>query len=198
MKRFAVPLSPAVADSSTSPPQARHRMRVRSSKLAIGAIVCVLVIFVASDAIAARKSSGGSDVRSEVTDRAAIQEMEHRDIEASEINDVETLASLWTEDGVLIQPGTNPLVGKPAIRAALDQQQRQMGPVQTVAYDEKWNEVRIAGDYAWEWGQISATIRLPNGKEISQSINALRILARQADGSWKVARAIFTPQPKKA
>lgn len=197
MKRFEVPLAPVIADSSTSP-QARQRMRVRTSKLAISAIVCVLVIFVTSDAIAVRKSIGGSDVRSEATDRAAIQEMEHRDIEASKINDVETLVSLWTEDGVLIQPGTNPLVGKPAIRAALEQQKQQMGPVQTVAYDETWNEVRIAGDYAWEWGQISATIRLPNGKEISQSINALRILARLADGSWKVARAILTPQPKKA
>ncbi len=196
MKHFAVRLSPLVAHSSTSR-QARHRMCVWTSKLAINAVASLLVIFAASNGIAARKSNGNSGVRSEATDRVAIQEMEHRDIEASKINDVETLVSLWTEDGVLIQPGSNPLVGKAAIRAALEQQKLQMGPVQTVAYDENWNEVHIAGDYAWEWGQISATLRLPNGKEISQSINALRILARQADGSWKVARAIFSPQPKK-
>jgi ketosteroid isomerase-like protein len=39
---------------------------------------------------------------------AAIQELHKKDIEASKARDFETLLSLWTEDGILLEPGKNP------------------------------------------------------------------------------------------
>lgn len=39
---------------------------------------------------------------------AAIQELHEKDIEASKARDFETLLSLWTEDGVLLEPGKKP------------------------------------------------------------------------------------------
>ncbi len=40
---------------------------------------------------------------------------------------------------------------------------------------------------------MSVTAKLPDGKEASQTVLAIRVLRRQQDGSWKVARAIITP-----
>ena len=67
----------------------------------------------------------------------------------------------------------------------------------TLAYEEDWKERRILGEEACEWGEIGVTARLPDGKETTQTVYAIRVLRRQQDGSWKVARAIITPGPRK-
>jgi len=139
------------------------------------------------------KSGDGFDSAGDSSERNAIQELDQKDIVASKKNDVGALVALWTDDGVLLQPGTAPTVGKEAIRKLLLQQQQRAAHVETIAYDEKWNEVRIAGDYAFQWGQISATLKLPDTHEVQQSVNAIRILAKQPDGSWRVARVAVTP-----
>ena len=136
---------------------------------------------------------GGSQSDADSIDRARIQELEQEDIAASKKNDVEALVALWTDDGVLLQPGASPVIGKEAIRKLLFQQQQQAARVETISYEENWNEVRITGVYAFEWGQIGATLKLPNGKDVQHSVNAIRILAKQPDGSWRVARVAITP-----
>lgn len=129
----------------------------------------------------------------DAVDLAAIVALEHRDDEASKINDVDVLVSLWTEDGVLLQPRSQAAVGIGAIRQVLEQQKQQSASISTLAYDEDWKERCILGDEAYEWGEISVTIRLPNGKEVTQAAHSIRILRRQKDGSWKFARAIAAP-----
>lgn len=132
----------------------------------------------------------------DLPERKAIEELDRKDTAASKKNDVEALVALWTEDGVLLQPGSAPAVGKPAIREVLLQQQQQAAQVQTVAYDENWDEVLIESGHAFEWGRITATMKLPNDREVQQSVNAIRVLARQPDGSWRFARVAITPAAK--
>jgi uncharacterized protein (TIGR02246 family) len=139
------------------------------------------------------KSGDDSDAAGDSPERNAIKELDQKDIAASKKNDVDALVALWTDDGVLLQPGAAAVVGKEAIRKLLLQQQQQAAHVETIAYDEKWNEVRIAGGYAFEWGQIGATLKLPDAREVRQSVNAIRVLAKQPDGSWRVARVAVTP-----
>ena len=79
----------------------------------------------------------------------------------------------------------------------LDQQKQQSAVIVTLAYLENWKERRILGDEAYEWGEMSVTAKLPDGKEATQTVHAIRVLRRQQDGSWKVARAIITPGPHK-
>lgn len=86
-----------------------------------------------------------------------------------------------------------PVVGKEAIRELLLEQQRQAARVETISYAENWNEIRITGANAFEWGQIDVILKLPDGKDFRQSVNVIRILAKQPDGSWRVARASITP-----
>lgn len=139
-------------------------------------------------------AGSGSKPNGDSIDKARIRELEQKDIAASKMNDVDALVSLWTEDGVLLQPGIAPVVGKEAIRKLLLGQQPQSARVETISYEENWEDVRIGGAYAFEWGQIGSTSKLPDGKNVRQSVNAIRVLAKQPDGSWRVARVAITPE----
>lgn len=66
-------------------------------------------------------------VGSETKDLAAIIALEQRDIQASKADDVRMLVSLWTDDGVLLQPGSDPIVGIAAIRELLEQEKAKNG-----------------------------------------------------------------------
>jgi uncharacterized protein (TIGR02246 family) len=144
----------------------------------------------------ANQDNPGKATGMNVSETAAIIALEHRDAEAAKINDVETLVSLWTEDGVLLQPRSEPVVSAAAIRKLLEQQKQQSAGITTLAYQENWKERRVLGKEAYEWGEMSVTVKLPDGKEATQTVYAFRVLRHQQDGSWKVARAIITPGPR--
>lgn len=128
----------------------------------------------------------------EAADQTAIRKLQEQDIAASTSLDVEALVGLWTDDGVLLAPGQAPISGKDNLRAYYEKYQDAQANAEVLSYDEQWQEVRILGDYAYEWGQISSRQRTGQGKqEISTVVNAMRILRRSENGSWKVARAIY-------
>ena len=64
-------------------------------------------------------------------------------------------------------------------------------------YVHNFEERKILGDWAFEWGSyVSAAEPLPEGGPIRATGKLLRILRRQADGTWKVARAIWNHDPR--
>ena len=152
------------------------------------ALILGLMPFVQSD------SNGKSDL-------AAIESFDQSDAAAAKIDDVDALISLWTDDGVLLQPFSDPVVGKAAIENLFRQQKQasQQAQFKTLAYDENWTERKILGDRAWEWGSITVQTQLPNGKVVPQKAYLLRILARQRHGNWKFERVAVTlgPRPQK-
>jgi uncharacterized protein (TIGR02246 family) len=162
--------------------------------------ICLATMFAATLTVSAQTATPNNTAKSadpSAREISAIIALEQRDAAAAEVNDVETLVSLWTGDGVLLQPGSEPVVGIAAIRQLLEQQKQQSSMIVTLAYLENWKERRILGDEAYEWGEMSVTAKLPDGKEATQTVYAIRVLRRQQDGSWKVARAIVTPGPHK-
>lgn len=54
-------------------------------------------------------AQSGSNVKS---DLAAIESFDQCDAAAAKIDDVDTLISLWTKNGVLLQPFSDPVSGK--------------------------------------------------------------------------------------
>jgi len=168
-------------------------MRRRALRVSLLVLVLGMVISVSGSGSQKATKKQAETEPDQSADLKAINDLTARDIEASKENDIDTLASLWTQDGVLIIPLSPPLVGKPAIRKMLEQQKVQAKDVETTAYDERWEELRIIGDYAYEWGNISVTMELPGGKQGSHTVGAMRILQKQKDGEWLVARAIVTP-----
>lgn len=129
-------------------------------------------------------------------DLEQIQQLERMDAAAAKANDVEALTALWTDDGVLIPPMSEPVIGRAHIHSLLEQQKQQAAGVQMTLYEESWKERRIERDTAFEWGMITARLRLPDGKEVTQMVYAARFLVRSQSGAWRFARAIITPAPR--
>ncbi len=141
---------------------------------------------------AGTEASSSEQPSRDAQDRAGIQKLQERDIAATISNDVDALVSLWTDDGVLMVPGQGPIVGIEALRAFFEKQRQAMANTDVTAYEQEWQEVRVVGDYAIQWGQIHGRTRKGQGAaENSVTVNALRILKREEGGSWKISRAIW-------
>jgi ketosteroid isomerase-like protein len=63
-------------------------------------------------------------------------------------------------------------------------------------YVMDFREVRIVGDQAFEWACTSLTVKPKGaGTDFHASGNLMRILRKQQDWNWKVARAIWNDNP---
>jgi len=105
--------------------------------------------------------------------------------------DVNALLNLWTDDAVLLPPRHEPVIGKAALRRFLEEKKDRYANHDMLAYDQEWNEVMVIGNYAYQWGTISFRIKPPTGNELGGAVHALRILKREEDGDWRVARALW-------
>jgi uncharacterized protein (TIGR02246 family) len=132
-------------------------------------------------------------------DEKAINDLQARDIAANLALDVDKLMDLRTADVVYLAPGRAPLVGAAAVRQYYEGIARKLANADILAYEENWQEVRVFGDYAYQWGSTFLRIKPPESdKETATTENMLRILARQPDGSWKISRVIWNPAPENA
>lgn len=156
-------------------------------------VVAALIL----EMVAAAQQSVGTQARP-VSDLQAIEELEHTDAMAAKTNDVDRLTSLWTEDGVLLQPMAPPVIGRSNIRALLQAQNQHSANVVMLSYTEDWKERKINGASAFEWGTITAKMQFPNGKQTTQRVYAARVLVREKGNSWRFARAIISPAPPPA
>lgn len=126
-------------------------------------------------------------------DAEAIEQAHQEAISAFNAGDVDALMAFWTDEPVYMPPDVPALQGKEAIREFYGQLLAGM-EIDSLSSEE----VVVAGDWAFERGSVSATMILEEGGEAEQvSAKYLDVWQRQADGSWKVARAIwnFDGQP---
>lgn len=131
-----------------------------------------------------------------LADQRAIARLQERDIAANTALDLDALVALTTDDVVLLAPGRAPVVGHEALRKFYDELLDRAPDVQVLAYSENWEEVRIVGDFAFQWGTITERSKpTVSGAETTSSVHAMRMLARQPDGSWKIARAMWNTAP---
>lgn len=125
-------------------------------------------------------------------DMDAINALHQRDMEASKKFDVDTLASLWSDDIVTLTQGEPPMIGKDANRAAILRLRDESREVQIADYILSFNEVKITGDWAFEWGTYSGTVKpVAGGDAIRTTGKVIRVLKKDSDGSWKIARAMY-------
>jgi uncharacterized protein (TIGR02246 family) len=130
-------------------------------------------------------------------DRQAIEALHRADMAASKARDLAMLLSLCSDDCVMLPPGEDPIVGREAIRRSLQQDLQQERDYRITEYVHDFEEVRVLGDWAFEWGTFSAAAEpAGGGPPLRSSGKILRILRRQADGTWKVARSIWNNDPE--
>jgi ketosteroid isomerase-like protein len=125
-------------------------------------------------------------------DLEAIKLLHQKDAEASKKWDVDTLVSLWTDDVVSLFPEMKPVVGKEANRNLLLRLKQEGNGSQITEYNFNFSEVRVSGDWAYEWGTLDVA-EIPAGETeaVRSSIKLMRILKREGESGWKVARTIF-------
>jgi uncharacterized protein (TIGR02246 family) len=97
-------------------------------------------------------------------------------------NNAAAVAAGYTDDAVLMFPDQPAIEGKQAIQAALEDYFKQNAAKIT----HTPLETQVAGDWAYERGNITETVTPKSGKTVEKSLKYLVILKRQADGSWKV------------
>jgi uncharacterized protein (TIGR02246 family) len=134
-----------------------------------------------------------SDLSSEENDLRAIEAVNQRDMKAALAGDTAVMMSQWTDDIVLLQPAGPILRGRSAAAEVL------LGAASAVeildgAFD--FQEVKVLGDHAFQWGTYHYTVRpRAGGEPVGTSGKLMRILQRQPDGSWKMYRTMSTVDP---
>lgn len=128
-------------------------------------------------------------------DRVAIEQLHAKDLAAGKAGDVNTLCTLWTDDAVALPPQHDPIIGHEAICKWIKANPPDFSKFTLTELVMDFKEVTIVGDTAYEWA-LSRLSGIPKGgNEMHLSGKLMRVLRRQPDGSWKVARSIWNSDP---
>jgi uncharacterized protein (TIGR02246 family) len=129
-------------------------------------------------------------------DLAAIERLHQKDMAASKAGDFVTLRSIMTDDAVVMPDKGKWIRGKTELDAGFRNMEKSMSQMDVLEYIEEFEEVRVLGEYAFEWGTIRGSMRPKAGGEIEySSYKVMRILEKQSDGEWKVHRTIWNENP---
>lgn len=99
--------------------------------------------------------------------------------------DWHAVASLYTEDGILLPPNAPEVVGREAIEATL----KKFPPIVELANTDA--ECTVSGDWAFVRGRYSMKLKLPNGALLEDHGKYIEIRKRGDDGVWRIHRDIF-------
>src|SRR5829696_309587 len=125
-------------------------------------------------------------------DLARIDALHRTDMDASRRGDYGALRALMSDDAAVLPPGGRMLRGRDALDASFARMAAAPRTTEVLEYGFEWHEVRVCGDYAFEWGYIVGRERhLGTGEETSERYHVMRVLQRQLDGDWKVHRTIW-------
>ena len=120
-----------------------------------------------------------------MSDAETIRALHQEGADALNAGDAKAITALFAEDAVYMPQGAAALHGKEAIQGFYEQIVDDFSGV-SVSTDE----VVVAGDWAFERGTSAGTIATDEDpSEFTGKF--LSIWQHQADGSWKVARAIW-------
>jgi ketosteroid isomerase-like protein len=130
-------------------------------------------------------------------DRQAIERLHRQDVAATLSDKADELAKLWDRDAVRLQAGAPAEVGRAVIHAD-DKRWDAKNVGHTLTYAPKVMEPQISGDWAFEWGYFDVSFKeTPAAEKKTLHGKQLRVLKRQADGSWKFARVMSLVDPRK-
>jgi ketosteroid isomerase-like protein len=123
-------------------------------------------------------------------DVAALNRLQHQVDSAIIAGDTERYLTLITDDAVLMPPNRPAVSGKEAVGSWNRAMSSQVRITEYVSRDD---EVVVAGDWAFRRATVDWTITpSAGGSPIRDTGKYIIIYRRQRDGSWKVARDIWS------
>ena len=149
---------------------------------------CRLLLVLAAVACASGEPDPEDDLR-------AIEALNQHDIDAVLSSDFDALISQWTDDFVVISP-SSVVRGRSANAAVMEGARAMADQLEPVEHVLDFEETIVAGDYAFQWGTFRSISRSrASGEVFSGGGKLMRILQRQADGSWKMHRTMTVGDP---
>jgi ketosteroid isomerase-like protein len=119
---------------------------------------------------------------------AAIRATAEKMVAALKQGDVDALVVGFTDDAVIIPPGHPVLRGKDAIRVFY---RSQLDQFELLDFAPSLDELVIAGDWAFSRGtSVVVGMLRDHDESITMFNRGMEIWEKQADGSWKMARAV--------
>jgi uncharacterized protein (TIGR02246 family) len=164
----------------------------------LAASLALLVVVVTHGSCASTTIAGGSmRTRPDLEeDLRAIEALTQHDVTAALTGDARALTSQWTDDFVVLPPSGPIVRGRAANAAMAEQGAEQMKAFAPVDYVVEFEETRLLGDYAYQWGTYRGSVRpRAGGQAMSYSGKLMRILQRQPNGAWKMHRTMTTSDP---
>ena len=106
-----------------------------------------------------------------------------------EAKDLDKVVAHYTDDAVLMAPGTAPSGGKDAIRSGL--KPMLLDPVFSLKFEASRVEVANGGDMAYTQGLYTLTLTDPATKKpFNDKGTYVTVYKKQGDGSWKAVSDI--------
>jgi uncharacterized protein (TIGR02246 family) len=117
-----------------------------------------------------------------------IRAAERTVVAALESNDPTAWVYLYTEDAVLLEPGSAPVEG----RQALLEMARAMPPLSSVVISPIHTEGH--GNLAYTYGSASWVNGRPPDTGDATKVRVVMIWRKEPDGVWRIAQEVFTPE----
>lgn len=126
--------------------------------------------------------------RDAATDRQQLATLLREHVDAVNASNVEAILAGMTDDVVYLPPGQPLVRGQEALRKVME----PFYGSNDAQVSMRAEETVVDGDWAWEWGHLSGSIR-PRSVAHASAFEGkyLYIYQRQRDGSWKIARDIY-------
>jgi uncharacterized protein (TIGR02246 family) len=122
-------------------------------------------------------------------DKAAIAAVGQAMRDALAAGDIDGVLATYTADAIMMSPNRAPFRGQDEIRAFIDSMATAFTSVEWVAGE---SEALVGGDYGYELVELSMNAQIEGGESMSDRAMQVRIYERQDDGSWKIARDIWS------
>ena len=122
-------------------------------------------------------------------DLAALADLIREHVEAVNSGTYEAVLAQETDDTWYLGPNAPPILGKDALREAI----RPMYEAYDMEVSMTTEEVRVIGDWAFEWGRLSG-VGVP--KQDVEPYNDpdskyFYLYQKQPDGTWKIAVTVY-------
>lgn len=152
-----------------------------------------IAVFFASSIVSAKTASSAAVEKSA---RAGVNALNQKEEVACREMDNTKSGALWAEDGVDLIQGLEPMVGKATIVKWYDSLTSQTKGAKMEYCTIDWKQIKIQGDWAWEWAITKQKIDFPGQPKPFESAGKMvYILKKQADGEWRIELESWNSMP---